>query len=126
MNQFLFFVLFAIIKFTSGNDNHENSGSLDPVEAFKVQYVNLFKSVRKQHFDAIKRIVKMEDKGKTNEMIRTVIEKSYEPLAKAENDLISIGSAKDVIEKAVTEENIRNCKIFISNYILNIYLIIIL
>ena len=52
--------------------------------SFKVQYVHLFKIVRKQHFDAIKRIVKMEDKGKTNEMIRTVIEKSYEPLAKAE------------------------------------------
>ncbi len=76
--------MFAIIKITTGNDNHENSGSLDPVEAFEVQYVHLFKIVRKQHFDAIKRIVKMEDKGKTYEMIRTVIEKSYEPLAKDE------------------------------------------
>ena len=113
MNQFFLFVLIAIIKFSSANENNENSGNLDPVEAFKVQYVNLFKGVRKQHFDAIKRIIKMDDKGKTTEMIRTVVEKSFEPLAKAESDLIAIGSVQDVLEKAVNDENIRNCKILI-------------
>ena len=102
-------VYFTLIVFSSADEGNKENGNLDPIEAFKVQYLSLFKGIRKQHFDAIKRIIKMDDKGKINEMLRTVIEKSFEPLSKAKSSIDYLGNAKQIIEKAITDENIRNC-----------------
>ena len=53
----------------------------------------------------------MEDNSKKNDMLKTLIEKSTEPIFKAKGQLSQYPSIKEILEKALADENVRNCNI---------------
>jgi hypothetical protein len=52
----------------------------------------------------------MGDKSKQNDMVKILIERSLEPMSTSIKVLSQYKTADEVIENAVTDENLRNCK----------------